>query len=1124
MNGRTGGTWVWMIVCLALAALGDLEKAAWASDGVSVGSGRRVRHVLLLHSYHPGYAWTDQVNQGVGQWAERRGGVQVHTEYMDTKRHFGADYLEQLARVYRLKYRDRPFDAVIASDDHALAFALGPARDLLGATPIVFCGVNDSRKAFAHRETSPVTGVLEGAEPKRSLKLIRRLHPDVKRVVVVHDQSKTALAQAEGIRELEDDFADELSFTYVTELSFDALGAALGSLAADDIVLYANYLRDAKGEVLESDDAIGFVSERSSRPVHAFWSFVIGPGALGGHVVSGRRQGETAAELAGRILDGESVDAIPIITDSPNALVFDARQLARFGLSESALPPGSELRYAKTSVWIRYRSWIIAGVAVLVLQMVIILSLAGLHRLMLRRREGMIAEKRLADARLREMAMALESSVDAVVITSREGTVRYTNPAFTRITGYSAEEARGQNPRILQSGDTPAEVYREMWNTLRDGKTWRGRLRNLRRSRGGVFDDASRAYWADLTVSPVLDGGEVAAYVGIQRDITEIVEEEARQRFEHREAALRADLAAVLQNGSEPLEARLGHVGRRITDLPGLGLDGRFALFVRDAASPVVRLTSSQRIDAEAFGLRDEQTLYEAFAEVPGRRPVTYVPAMAGGEGRVAHYLVPLRARDHTLGLLLLASTQAEPADDFAQRSLELVGSLIGLTIANEHFHQQLIEAREQAQAANQAKSTFLANMSHEIRTPLNAILGFSQLLQDDEDADEKERRSQVETIYASGRHLACLVDEVLDLSKIEAGQMTIERIDTSLRHVVREVLAMHRHAADQRGIALHADFDEQTPEVVRTDPTKLRQCLTNLVGNAVKFTFAGGVKVRVRCASAVATRADGELPITEPASRSYLRLSIDVADTGVGIAPDKLEMIFEPFEQADGSITRKYGGTGLGLTICRRICELLGGELRVVESAAGRGSTFRMSFEVEPGVVSSSPGEAEAARPGQAGAAPLDAEEAKPSLRMNDEARDPGDQRRLLLVDDGPSNRKLMRVVLVRAGYEVETAENGREAVDRVAEQAFDLILMDMQMPVMDGWTATRTLRAAGFTGPIVAVTASAFTEDQQRCAEAGCSDYLSKPVDVRALRQTVSRNLQGHSLWTDGRINSAA
>ncbi len=393
----------------------------------------------------------------------------------------------------------------------------------------------------------------------------------------------------------------------------------------------------------------------------------------------------------------------------------------------------------------------------------------------------------------------------------------------------------------------------------------------------------------------------------------------------------------------------------------------------------------------------------------------------------------------------------------------------------------ELAAAREAAQDASRLKSEFLANVSHEIRTPMTVILGYADMLAD-RHTTEPDRARCVDKIRRNGEHLITVLNDILDISKIEAGRLMVERVPCSAVAIVAQVASLLRVQALEKGLELAVEYRGLIPETILSDPTRLRQILLNLVGNAVKFTQSGGVRV-------VVTLADG------PAAGER-SVRVDVVDTGIGIRPEVCAMLFQPFVQGDPSMTRQFGGTGLGLTIAKRLATMLGGDL-VVASMPGEGSTFTLTVAcgpLEAVSVCRDPGEAVIPAPPSA----------------------PGSVHRLrgriLLAEDSADSRRLIGFYLERAGAEVHFAHHGAEASDLAlaAERAgspFDVVLMDMQMPVLDGYRAIMALRSAGYPRPIVGLTAHAMAGDRDKCLAAGCDDYATKPIDEDVLIATVEQ-----------------
>jgi signal transduction histidine kinase/CheY-like chemotaxis protein len=439
---------------------------------------------------------------------------------------------------------------------------------------------------------------------------------------------------------------------------------------------------------------------------------------------------------------------------------------------------------------------------------------------------------------------------------------------------------------------------------------------------------------------------------------------------------------------------------------------------------------------------------------------------------------IPIRSGAETLGLLHLADHRPGRLDFAFLELLESLATVIGISLSRQRVARELRDAKERAEAANRAKSEFLANMSHEIRTPMNAILGFTDVVLESKLTDEQ--RGYLDIVKARGQDLLHIIDDILDLARIEADRLGLIDEPFRLREAMGNALASVRLRVEQKGLRLHSAIADDIPHELRGDSLRLRQVLLNLLSNAIKFTAEGSIEVRVEA-----------LP---EASETQCGLRFTVSDTGIGIPQARQQAIFEPFIQADSSTVRTYGGAGLGLAICRRLVEKMGGELSV-QSEPGRGSTFCFTAYFRKMA-------AHALRSNEA-SSPSATSDRGPCLRV-------------LLVEDDPTSRMLVAGILRRDGHDVDEACEGEPAFRSARTRDYDAILMDIQMPGMDGLSATKAIRSLADSPdvdsrrrarvPIIALTAHAMRGDSERCLAAGMDAYLSKPIEADRLRECLN------------------
>ncbi len=824
-----------------------------------------------------------------------------------------------------------------------------------------------------------------------------------------------------------------------------------------------------------------------------------------------------------------------------------------------------------------------------------------------------------------EMAARIEEALSlrlirespcSIVVTDPEGTIQYVNPTFTEATGYTLEEAVGENPRLLKSGNVPAETYRKMWAALSSGNFWGGNLENK--------DRWGNLFWEHALLFPLKsENGEIQHYVAVKERLSD---RQARENdmfasgIRIREMVRNIPLPLLLTTPegvirylNPPLAAWLdgssgGLVERPFTDFlspetPESILDFYRKPWIADSTPRIEHTLPNPKgpereVIAEGSWIvgtgdvsekmilltnvtekRREQRMLQAVAKIsqillqrepfrelareilsligksvaaqevrmvkkvsdhandpqslmvrhhwrnpscaggePGTNSATPSPAfevlssrfldpLRGGQALLVHkkdfpnqwgtfpgasgiesvLRLPIMVQGEFCGFIAIDHPMPFVWSETEISLLQSVANNLGLRIAQDRHLMELQDARrlaetaaEKAEAASRSKSSFLATMSHEIRTPLNGVLGTVELLQDSHLSNEQ--RDLLETIRGSGETLLHILNDILDYSKIEAGRIELEALPFDTHSAIRGAVSLFSSQAAAKGLDLRCTFHKEVPESLVGDVTRVRQILSNLVSNAIKFTHDGFVEIQVG---------------GTPRAPDCFELVIEVRDTGIGIPEEGRARLFQVFSQLDSTTTRQFGGTGLGLSICKKLSEQMKGSLSY-QSEVGKGTVFTFSAPFAVGQGSNARGPAR---------------NASGTSRANrSHQRDYGGKARILLVEDNAVNRKVASLMLKRLGHSCDEVTDGHQAIKACQRQNYDLVLMDCQMPGMDGHDATRGILALPKKKHprIVALTAAALPEEIEKAKASGMESVLTKPLDLSSLVEVIQESIE--------------
>ena len=1116
--------------------------AACASDS---------KHVIILNSYHHGYNWTDEQSDAMLKGI--RDAVPASTQdvvYMDWKRYPTEQNLEIIATMLRNRYKTKKVDLILTTDDAALIFAINHREEFLSNAPIVYSGVFEhSAQKYTASQTG-ITGVCEDVDPQGTILLALMLHPGYKNIYIVHDSTETSLALEEKILKTLPSINSVLKPNILTNMPFSTLCQKLSALPPESFVLLASYARDIDGLVMQPERFAELMSPVSTAPIFTLYDHMLGMGVVGGSLLSGRLQGEAAASLGEMILGGTPVETLSPISRKTVFNGFEYSQLLRFSIDPELVPEGSVVLGAPYSFYKQNIElvWTYTGFIIILLT-----SITLMAKNIIRRSR---AERHLEN-QMRLMSTLLEAIPIPVFYKNLAGSYLGCNKAFDDFADLPHDKIVGRTSHDIFSHEA-ADAFAAIDREIMDSNETRAYERSMASAHGRRDVLVSKAVYMDVR-------GQVAGVVGAMTDITARKRAEEALRKSEQQLANAVKIAKLghweldIEKGQFTFSDSFYAIFRTCAEEMGgytmsieeysnrfVHPDDRF-LVAEEADKSIAtadpnynRYLEHRFITADGqvgylavyyyilknengrtvktYGVnqditdrvRSEEALRESETRFKALHNASFGGIVIHDKGVILDCNLGLTemfgySQDELVGMdgmLLIAEGSRDRVMNkilsgyekpYEERGIRKNGEEFPMRLEARNIpykgkmvravefrditdsicaSQALMAAKEAAEAANRAKSEFLANMSHEIRTPLNGIIGMLYLMKSTH-LDAEQGQYILAAIKSSNR-LTRLLSDILDLSRIEAGKFPLKEDDFDLTEQKESTLDCFAMQAKEKSIKLDFNIEESMPLQLIGDNSLLQQILFNLVGNAIKFTDSGRVCVEVT-------------PLGF--HNGLFHVLFSVSDTGIGIPDNLLQVIFEPFVQAEATYTRRFQGAGLGLSIVYKLVSLMGGGL-AIDSTEGLGTTIYCSlpFKLSRSLQKHS--------------------QKTDSIEILEHAK----YLRILLAEDDAVNLMAGKCLLEKFGHTVGTAVDGKDVITRLAEREYDLILMDVQMPRMDGVAATRAIRE-GMAGqaqmniPIIAMTAYSMAGDKDKFLVAGMDGYVSKPVSMAEVQAEIGR-----------------